>query len=180
MLPDPLPPFLYSLLTYLLHWPSMDYFMGHFAWAWPMTETFHFIGLCLLVGIVGMFDLRLLGMAKGVPVSALRRLMPWAVFGCVLSFTTGLMFVTGIGGNLYGKNPVDILIFDYFLQLKFLFIILAGINILVFYLTGMSRVVDAMGPEDDAPPLAKAIAGTSLFLWLGVVYWGRLLPWHLP
>jgi len=175
-----MPSFLESFLRYWLHWPSMDYFMGHFPWAWPMCETFHFIGLSLLVGIVGMFDLRVLGMAKGVPIEPLRRLLPWGVFGFVLCVITGGMFVTGIGGNLYGQHPYDILMFDYFLQLKLLFLFLAGINVLLFYLTGTSRTVDRLGSGDDAPPLAKVIAGTSLFLWLGVVYWGRLLPWQLP
>lgn len=180
MLPDPLPPFLHSLLTFVLHWPSMDYLMGHYPWIWPMTETFHFIGLSLLVGIVGMFDLRMLGVVKGIPIATLRGLMPWSVFGAVLAICTGLMFVTGIGGNLYGKNPVDILVFDVFLQIKLLFIILAGVNVLAFYVTGASRAVDALGPEEDAPPVAKVIAGTSLALWLGVVYFGRLIPWMLP
>ena len=50
-------------------------------WAWSLCETFHFVGLCLLVGIVGMFDLRVLGMAKGLPLAALQRLLPWGVFG---------------------------------------------------------------------------------------------------
>jgi hypothetical protein len=68
---------------------------------------------------------------------------------------------------------------DIWLDLKLLFIFLAGINLLAFYLTGMSRAVDGLGPGDDAPPLAKVIAGTSLFLWLAVIYVGRLIPWGL-
>ena len=40
-------------------------------WAWPLCETFHFIGLCLLIGIVGMFDLRVLGVAKELPLTKL-------------------------------------------------------------------------------------------------------------
>jgi hypothetical protein len=43
----------------------------------------------------------------------------------------------------------------------------------------MSRAVDALGPGDDAPPLAKFIAASSLFLWVGVIYWGRLIPWGI-
>ena len=33
------------------------------AWAWPIAESLHFLGLCLLVGAIGTFDLRLLGVA---------------------------------------------------------------------------------------------------------------------
>ena len=65
---------------------------------------------------------------------------------------------------------------DIYLQLKFLFILLAGINLSAFYLTGAARAVDTLGPQDDAPFRAKVIAGTSLFLWLGVIVFGRLIP----
>jgi hypothetical protein len=60
--------------------------------------------------------------------------------------------------------------------LKLLFIALAGVNLFAFYLTGMSHKVDDLQAEDDAPPLAKLIAATSLILWLGVIYFGRLIP----
>lgn len=29
----------------------------HSAWGWPMIESLHFIGLSLLIGTVGLFDL---------------------------------------------------------------------------------------------------------------------------
>jgi hypothetical protein len=53
---------------------------------------------------------------------------------------------------------------------------LAGVNLLAFYLTGMSRAVEHLQAGDDAPGFAKLIAGASLFLWLGVIYFGRLIP----
>ena len=164
-----------SFARYWLRWPSLEVFMG-FPWAWPLCETLHFIGLCLLVGIVGMFDLRVLGIAKGLPLASLKRLLPWGVFGFVLCLTTGGLFVGGLGANLVGVNAFDVIMRDIWLQLKLIFIFLAGINLLAFYLTGMARAVDTLGPADDAPLLAKAIAGTSLFLWLGVIVFGRLIP----
>lgn len=163
-------------LRYILRWHMTERFIQSYAWAWPLGETLHFVGICLLVGIVGMFDLRLLGVAKGLPIAPLRRLLPWAVFGFLLTLVTGLMFVTGIYANIE-THPYVVLMNDGFLQLKLVFMFLAGANLLAFYVTGMSRAVDDLGPGQDAPPLAKAIAGASLFLWLGVVYWGRLIPW---
>ena len=94
-------------------------------WAWPLAETFHFIGLCLLVGIVGMFDLRILGIAKGLPLASLKRLLPWGVFGFVLCLVTGALFVLGIGANLYDDNAYDVIARDQYLQLKLLFIFFA-------------------------------------------------------
>ena len=50
---------------------------------------------------------------------------------------------------------------------------------LAFYLTGMGRIVDELGPEDEVPALGKAMGLASLALWLGVIYFGRLIPWEL-
>lgn len=165
-----------SLLRYWLRWPSVESFLMAHVWAWALCETLHFIGLCLLIGIVGAYDLRVLGMAKGLPLASLKRLLPWGVFGFVLCAATGFVFVGGIGGNLFQTHPYDVLMMDVWLQLKLLFIVLAGVNLLAFYLTGMARTVDTLGSGDDAPAPAKLIAGISLFLWIGVVVLGRLIP----
>ncbi len=167
-----------SFIEYWLRWPVVESFLAANSWAWPLCEILHFIGLSLLVGIVGMFDLRLLGVAKRLPVAPLRQLLPWAAFGFVLCVLTGLVFVTGLVNNV-PITAYEALKTDLYLQLKLIFIGLAGINLLVFYQAGVSRAVDRLGPGDDAPLLAKSIAATSLFLWVGVVYWGRLVPWGL-
>ena len=51
----------------------------HAAWGWPAVESLHFIGLSLLIGTVGLFDLRMMGLAKGIPMSALHRRREMAV-----------------------------------------------------------------------------------------------------
>jgi hypothetical protein len=134
-----------SFLRYWLRWPALEVLMAY-PWARPVCETVHFVGLCLLIGIVGSFDLRLLGVAKGLPLAPLKRLLPWGVFGFVLCLITGDLFVGGIGANLVGDNAFDVIMRDIYLQLKLIFIFLAGLNLLAFYLTGMARAVDALGP----------------------------------
>jgi hypothetical protein len=167
-----------SVLRYWLKWPSVETFMSQ-PWAWPMCETFHFIGLCLLVGIVGTYDLRMLGVGKGLPLGHLKRLLPWGVFGFVLCLVTGALFVAGMGANIVGANAYDVIAANIYLQLKLLFIALAGVNLSAFYLTGLARRTDGLGPADKVPPLARIIAAVSLFLWLGVVVLGRLIPREL-
>jgi hypothetical protein len=164
-----------SFGRYWLRWPSLEALMA-LPWAWPLCETFHFIGLCLLVGIVGMYDLRVLGVAKELPLESLKRLLPWGVFGFVLCVVTGALFVGGMGANVIGDNPYDVIMRDGYLQMKLLFIFAAGANVLAFYVTGSARTVDSLRAGDDAPLLAKCIAGTSLFLWIGVIVFGRLIP----
>ena len=167
-----------SFLRIWLEWPSVAAFIMKHTWAWPLGETFHFFGIILLVGGVGLFDLRLLGVAKGLPVKAVTRLLPWGVTGFVICVVTGLMFVTGMRANV-PMSPYDVIRTNIWLQLKLAFIGLAGLNLGVFYVTGMNRAVDRLGPGEDAPALAKVIAFASLFFWLGVIYFGRLIPERL-
>jgi len=140
---------------------------GGVPWIWPLCETLHFMGLALLVGIVGVFDLRILGMAKGLPIGPIQRLMPWAVLGFLINLVTGFLFFAG--------DPFQY-IHNVAFAFKLLFIALAGVNVVVFYATGLSRQVDGIGPGHDAPAAVKIVAAASLFLWIGVMYWGRMLP----
>jgi hypothetical protein len=142
---------------------------------WGVAQSLHFVGMALLVGTVGILDLRLLGMAKEFPVAAIKKLIPWGVFGFVLCLATGLLFVTGIYANI-NIHPYVVLKSDVFLQLKLGFVVLAGINLLAFYVTGMSRAVDRLEAGGDAPPLAKVFAGASLCIWIAVMYFARLIP----
>src|SRR5690606_37439891 len=65
------------------------------AWTWPLAETVHFAGLVLLAGTVGLFDLRILGLGRGIPPVAIHRLVPFGVLGFVLLVAPGALFVFG-------------------------------------------------------------------------------------
>ena len=139
-----------------------------YSWVLPVCESLHFIGMAMLVGIVGVFDLRLLGMAKRLPVAPLQRLMPFALLGFVLSLGSGLVFITA--------NPRQYLApLSLSFVAKMFFILLACLNVLFFYATGLKRAVDGVDAGQDAPLGAKVSAGVSLFLWVAVMYWGRVL-----
>ncbi len=140
---------------------------GGYPWLWPACETLHFMGLALLVGSVGVLDLRMIGMARALPVASVQKLMPWAVAGFVVNLVTGALFFIG--------EPQQYVTNIAFLM-KMLFIVLAGVNVGAFYLTGLHRRIERIGPGSEAPLGAKIVAATSLVLWIGVVYWGRMLP----
>jgi hypothetical protein len=150
--------------TAVAHWMVE----GRFTWA--TVESLHFLGLSLLIGTVGLFDLRLLGVAKKVPISALHRLVPFGVFGYFINVITGFSFVAA-EPDQYLFNPA--------FQTKMLFMATAGINVLVFYST-MYRRVRETGPGFDAPLFAKIIGGTSLVCWVGVMSCGRLITFFRP
>src|SRR5690606_39814686 len=54
-------------------------------WAWPLSEAVHFAGLVLLIGTVGLFDLRVLGLGRGIPPAAIHRLVKLGVLGFAFS-----------------------------------------------------------------------------------------------
>jgi hypothetical protein len=140
---------------------------GGVPWIWPLCETLHFMGLALLMGVVGVLDLRMLGMAKELPLGPLQRLMPWAILGFVINLITGFLFFAG--------DPTQY-IHNVAFAFKLLFIGLAGVNVILFYVTGLYRRVDGVGAGQSVPAAAKLAAAASLFLWIGVMYWGRMLP----
>ena len=139
-------------------------------WAWPVVESLHFIGLCLLVGAIGSFDLRLLGVARRVPIAAVHRLIPWGIAGFVLNACTGMLFVL---------TEPDQYIYNPSFHLKVLSLAIAGANAGLFYLTTF-RQVFGPAPVLDAPRRAKAIALVSLCAWMTVIVCGRMLTFYRP
>ena len=142
---------------------SVASFVIDYAWVWSISETLHFIGLVLLFSVV-VVNLRMLGLMKRVPFAALHRLLPWAILGFAINSITGMMFFIA-AADQYTQNPA--------FYLKMVFILLSGANVL--YLT-ISDDAAALGPGDNPPLTAKVIAASGIFLWFGVVFWGRLMP----
>ena len=83
---------------------QLFYIMNNVKWAWRTSESIHFIGLSLLVGTVGLFDLRMIGLVKRVPVAALHRLIPFGVLGYAMNVMTGITFLAG-AADQYIYNP---------------------------------------------------------------------------
>ena len=150
-----------------LHKTSISVAFQHqVVWLWPTCETLHFAGLALLLGVAGMFDLRLLGFMKRVPISVVKEFMPWALVGFSLNLLTGLIFVISEPAQYFG-NPTW--------WLKVTFLIIAGANALVFETT-YGRRAAALPVGEDTPVPLKIIAGVSLIAWMGVLWAGRMLP----
>ena len=142
-------------------------------WVWPVCEMFHFFGMAILIGTVGILDLRILGVGKGLPIAKLEALVPLGIAGFVVNALTGAVF---IAGNPSG-GPIAYL-GNLAFQLKMLLVLLAGINLVAFYFTGISREAEALGPMDDAAVNAKIVAAASILLWIGVIIFGRLIMYN--
>jgi hypothetical protein len=142
-------------------------------WVWPVCEMLHFVGMALLIGTVGLVDLRILGVGKGLPIATLEKLVPWGVAGFVINATTGIMF---IGGNPVG-GPIEYLM-NLSFQIKMLLVLIAGINLAVFYFAGIARDLESVAPGGDAARSAKIVAVISLVAWFGVIGFGRLIMYN--
>src|SRR6185503_1664935 len=71
---------------------------------WAICETLHFIGLALLIGAAGLFDLRLMGFMRRIPLTAIAPIRKWAALGVLINLVTGVMFFVG-APDQYVKNP---------------------------------------------------------------------------
>lgn len=145
---------------------SLSEAVRYYPWVWPVSETLHFIGLSLLLGAIGILDLRLIGFMKRVPVTTLRGLLPYGIAGFVINLVTGLVFFIG-APDQYLSN----IAFYY----KIGFLVLAGANALFFETTQGHRLLTL--EAGGATPTAFRIAGAiSILSWFMVLYWGRMLP----
>jgi hypothetical protein len=139
-------------------------------WGWPIAESIHFVGLTLLFGSIAAWDLRLVGLAKHVPIAAFHPLIPFAILGFMINAGSGSFFLM-TEPDQYVYNPA--------FQLKMLCVILAGMNVVFFYLT-MFRRVNRLGPGEQGPLLARLNGLLSLALWITVIICGRMITFYRP
>ena len=159
-------------LADLITLPGMARFVVTYAAAWPIAETFHFLGMALLFGTIALLDLRMLGFAKIIPIEAAHSLVPWGIAGFITCLVSGLVFVTG---HPYGANAYFV---NHAFLAKMATLMLAGANVAAFYLTGWSKAALETAPGADVPRGAKIVAATSLGLWLLVIYFGRMIMYR--
>ena len=141
-----------------------------YGWIWPISESLHFMGLVLLVGSVGLFDLRVLGLGKGLPPAAIHRLVPFGLLGFVVSVLTGTVFIAATPDQYFYNSAF---------HFKVVFLLLMGANAAYFYAAPF-RAVRGLGPHGDAPRRAKISAVLSLTLLAAVMCCGRLLTFYRP
>jgi len=136
-------------------------------WLWPVCESLHFIGLCMLIGGAGLLDLRLMGLFRGLHIRHVKALMPWAIAGFGINAVTGGLFLI-MQPHLYLSSAVW--------WSKVFFLAIAGLNA-AFFETRLAVPALAMHPDADTPRQLKMVGAISLFSWFAVLYCGRMLPY---
>ena len=137
-------------------------------WMYPAVETIHIIGFVILVGAVIMFDLRVLGVSKRVPVRMLAQyLLPWATGALLLIVPAGFLMFSADATTMISNRAFVI---------KMVLLMLAATNAAAFHL-GAFRNVDQWNQGTTAPGSARLHAATSLLIWLGVITCGRMIAY---
>ena len=161
---------MFEPIRHVLQNTSLHELMTGTRWAWPAAESIHFFGLAMMIGSVGLFDLRLMGIAKQMSPASVHRLIPWGLAGFGLCLLTGIGFLCGTPDQyLYNES----------FWWKVTFLLIAGANAGVFYLT-VFRQVRHLPAGADAPWAARVIGFVSLASWIGVMVAGRLLTFFRP
>jgi len=133
-------------------------------WVWPTCETLHFLGMSLMFGVLMIVNLRLLGWLRGMSFASVHRLLPFGLLGFGINFVTGMFFFIG-ASEQYTQNVA--------FHWKVVLLMLAGVNYLVLTVYDEAWALPASA---DAPLSGKLLGASALVLSVGVMYFGRMLP----
>lgn len=137
-------------------------------WLYPSVEIVHIVSFAVLIGAAVLFDLRLLGLSRGISVRALAgHLLPFARLGLGVAAPTGILLFIADATALAG-NPA--------FRIKLALIALAILNTVIFH-RWTARSMSAWDIGQPAPLGAKVAGLVSLVLWTAVVASGRLIAY---
>jgi hypothetical protein len=138
-------------------------------WAYPTVLFLHTVGLGFLVGANVAIDLRLLGVARHLPLAPMEKLFPimWSGFWINAASGTALLMADA---TTKLTNPV--------FSIKMVFVVLGVLN-----MAWMKRRLFRDPATLDVWPVhprARFVAVTSLVLWVLATTTGRLMGYLGP
>lgn len=137
----------------------------------PWLESVHVLAITLVFGSIAIVDFRLLGWAwRDRAVSRLEHaVLPitWTAFAAAV-ITGALLFASN--AQTYAGNA-------WFIA-KFMFMALAGVNMLVFQLWVL-RDVQRWDQQQQLPAAAQRAGALSLVFWIAVITCGRWVGFSL-
>ena len=158
-----------SLLTIAASWldaVGIGPWAGGSAFVYPVANTLHLLGLVMLIGGIGIVDLRVAGLWRRLPIAALSRaLTPVAIAGLFVMAASGTVLFAADSAAL-AKSGI--------FACKLIVISVALANAAAFRLLWRARMADWSG---SAPGAARAMAVASLVLWLTAATLGRWIAY---
>lgn len=133
------------------------------ALAYPIANTVHVLGLVLLLGGIGLVDLRLLGAFRQLPLTPLARaLVPIAAAGVAVMAASGLIMFAADAEAMARSGTF---------RIKLVLIAAALANVALF------RWRYGSHPAEPVAPGARLLGGLSLILWTGAAVAGRWIAY---
>ena len=145
---------------------AVEAFIRDFAWSWPALEAAHFMGMAVLFGVVLLTCVRVLGIGRNVAFPSLHRLLPLGMLGVFVNIVTGMAFFIADSGRYTAMDGFPI---------KMGLLMIGCVAMLYFTIFDDSWKLRA---GDDAPLRTKIMAGITVAAWVGVIGFGRLLPYY--
>jgi hypothetical protein len=131
-------------------------------WIYPIVLTLHTVGLGFLVGTSAAIDLRILGVARSLPLAPMEKFYPVMYLGFWINALTGIVLFVA-AASVMGVNRI------YWAKMLFVVLGVVVMRLLKIRVFGDAASVNA----DPAPMKAKILAGASLFAWAGAITAGR-------
>jgi hypothetical protein len=136
-------------------------------WTYPVVNVIHILGVATLFGAVLILDLRLLGVWRRTPISAIATAAaPVAVTGFAFAAASGACLLAS-NALEYQNNP--------FLLLKFVAIALGLINAVVLRRTAAWNAHATRAVSHSEARRLALMGGVSLVSWLTAVAAGRMI-----
>lgn len=134
--------------------------------AYPVANLIHLLGLVMLIGGIGVVDLRLAGAFRRLPVEALWRCLPPVAIA-------GLLLLVPAGFVMFAADASSLVVLTVF-RWKVALIALALVNAGAYHALWRRRLAS----WDADPPLGgRVMALGSLALWLLVAGLGRWIAY---
>lgn len=141
---------------------------GSGVWTYSILNLFHILGLSMLYGSIVLLDLRMLGLWRSIPLTALSRpVVPLAAVGFVMAIGSGICMLT-VNATEYHGNP-------FMFYVKFPAIALGMINIIVlgFVPAWREKAVRALTASEQRQ--LALFGGLSLLIWTTAIAGGRMI-----
>jgi hypothetical protein len=147
------------------HTDLSEWVRGESLFAFPLILTVHTIGMGFLAGTSSAIGLRILGLAKGVPVAALAKFYPVLWLALAANFISGLLLLAAYPYKAFTN-------IDFYIKLS---LIALAVTLAVRIRNTVLLAPDAEAVAKTTP--AHRLALFSIASWIGAITAGRLLAY---
>lgn len=146
----------------LIETSALSVWLRESLFAFPGVLIVHTLGMAMAAGVAAAVSLRMLGVARTIPLSSMKPFMPFAWFGFAINALSGVLLVISYPAKAL-TNPV------FYSKL-----VLIGVSAAL--LARMTRDL-RFEPSGIEIRNARVLAIASLVAWMLTITAGRLLPY---